>query len=416
MKKNKSKLRGFVFDQKNKNIANLFRKYRSLNKDLSHFCSNDDICTPLECVQKMIEYVPKKFWLKKGVKVLDPCCGNGNFGALLQFLIPKKQIYFNDINKKRIKICKEILRPVNISSKNYFDINDKFDLVIGNPPYSGGGNKNKSLSNHFIEHSIDLLKKDGFLCFITPNNWMSYSKNNSTLKKLLTNGSFLTIDNDCKKYFPSVGSSFSIFVWQKGKFNNKTVIVNNYLIKDIQTVKFNMNIKFIPLYCSQTILDLANLCIQNKENDIIHYRCDLHNFTKSKLLNDYEINKFKYRTIHTARQTRWACIKQDIYDKFNIIIPLSTYFLPWIDTKQNVTQSVAYISCSNMNDAKEKIKILKNSLFRILIHLTRYGNFNNLCVLKHLNFNYKHAFTDKQLNIIKALNDKIRNIYEQKEE
>ncbi len=422
MKKNKSKLHDFIFSEKNKNIANLFNKYESLNEDLSHFCSNDDICTPLECVQKMlecvqkmIEYIPEKFWQKEGIKVLDPCCGNGNFGALMQFLIPMKQIYFNDINKTRIKNCKDILKPINIWSKNFFDIDDKFDLIIGNPPYFGGGNKNKSLSNHFIEHSIDLLKKGGFLCFITPNNWMSYSKSNTTLKKMLSSGSFLVIDNECKKFFSSVGSSFSIFVWQKGKFNKKTLIINNYLIKDTQEVRLDKKMKFIPLYCSQTILDIVNLCIQDEENNIIKYRCDLHNFTKSKLLNNYEISKFKYRTIHTARQTRWACIKQDIYDKFNIIIPLSTYFIPWIDTKQNVTQSVAYISCQNMEEAKKKIKILQSVLFRILIHLTRYGNFNNLCILKHLNFNYKHTFFNEQLSIIKSLNDKIKNIYEQKE-
>ncbi|MGL4951342.1 MAG: Eco57I restriction-modification methylase domain-containing protein, partial [Mycoplasma sp.] len=72
--------------------------------------------------------------------------------------------------------------------------------------------KNKSISNTFIEKSIELLKENGFLCFITPNNWMSYNNNNTTLKRLLNEGNFIMIDNDCKKYFGGVGSSFTILI------------------------------------------------------------------------------------------------------------------------------------------------------------------------------------------------------------
>ena len=37
----------------------------------------------------------------------------------------------------------------------------------------------------YIEKSIDMLKDGGFLCYVTPNNWMTYNSNNTTLKKLL---------------------------------------------------------------------------------------------------------------------------------------------------------------------------------------------------------------------------------------
>ncbi len=40
----------------------LFEFYNNLNKDLSNHKSNDDICTPMECVKTMIDYIPKELW------------------------------------------------------------------------------------------------------------------------------------------------------------------------------------------------------------------------------------------------------------------------------------------------------------------------------------------------------------------
>ena len=268
---------------------------------------------------------------------------------------------------------------------------------MANPPYSGGGNKNRSLSNAFIEHSIDLLNDGGYLCFVTPNNWMTYNNNNTTLKKLLNEGSFLVIDNDVKKYFKGVGSSFTIFIWQKGVFTNKTYVVNNYLKKDIQKdVKIYKDLKFIPLYISQEVLDIIKKSVGEEENHRFFYRCDLHNFTQKKYLSDIQDEDFKYKTIHTARKTRYASKKQDIYDKWNIIIPLSTYYIPQVMNKVNVTQSVGYISFDSEKEADDYLNVIEKPWNKLIVHLTRYGNFNNIMVLKHLNFDKNIEFTQEE--------------------
>ena len=82
---------------------------------------------------------------------------------------------------------------------------------------------------------------------------MTYNSNNETLKDLLSQGHFVVIDNDAKKYFPTVGSSFTIFVWQKNLDDSKTLVKNNYLHKDEQLVSIPKDLKFIPLYLSQEI-------------------------------------------------------------------------------------------------------------------------------------------------------------------
>lgn len=388
----------FIENMTNKD---LFKYYDKLNDDMSHATSRDDICTPMLIVQKMINYIPIELWNRKQIKILDPCCGNGNFGAYCQTKTNPNNIWYNDLNPKRLENCIMLINPLHINKEDYFNMtgefDSKYDLIMANPPYSGGGNKNRSLSNKFIEESILRLKNNGYLCFITPNNWMTYNNNNTTLKKLLTMGSFITIDNTAKKSFPSIGSSFTIFVWQKNVFKNRTTVYNNYLITDIQkNIKIPKTLKFLPLYISQNIINIIVKSTQTNENNF-KYRCDLHNFTQKALLSDYKDNKFIYETIHTPRKTRYALKKQDIYDKWLIIVPLTTYYIPYIRHNVNTTQSVGYFAFDSKENANKYMMHITSNIYKLIVHLTRYGNFNNIKVLKHLRFDENIELNENEI-------------------
>lgn len=386
--------------------------YNNLNNDESHYNSNDDICTPMSCVKLMIDYLPDELWQREDLKILEPCAGNGNFGAYCKFKTSINNIWFNELNIKRLENCKKLLKPKHIRHDDFFKLDGEwgtdFDLIMANPPYSGGGNKNQSLSNKFIEKSIDMLKDGGYLCYVTPNNWMTYNSNNTTLKKLLKEGSFLVIDNDVKKYFTGIGSSFTIIIWQKNVFNNKTYVVNSFLKKDIQNdIIIPNNLKFIPLYISQTVINIIPKIVSNKRNTF-DYRCDLHNFTQRALLSDNKDNIFKYRTIHTMRKTRYSIKKQDIYDKWLIIVPLSTYYIPVIEHNVNTTQSVGYIPFETKKEAEIYLTKITKPEYKLIIHLTRYGNFNNIMVLRHLKFDKDIKFNKKEIAEINLLNELIK--------
>ena len=396
----------------NYSLEKTLEYYDKLNNDESHYNSNDDVCTPMNCVKIMIDYLPDDLWNKKNLKILEPCAGNGNFGAYCKFKTNIDNIWFNELNIKRFENCKKLLKPKNIRHDDFFNLDNEwandFDLIVANPPYSGGGNKNQSLSNKFIEKSIDMLKDGGFLCYVTPNNWMTYNSNNTTLKKLLNEGSFLVIDNDVKKYFSGIGSSFTIIIWQKSVFDNKTLVINSFLKKDIQeNVSIPNNLKFIPLYISQTVINIISKVVGDTRNTF-DYRCDLHNFTQKDLLSDNQDEIFKYRTIHTMRKTRYAKKKQDIYDKWIIIVPLSTYYIPVIEHNVNTTQSVGYIPFDSKEEADNYLKNIIKPEYKLLIHLTRYGNFNNIMVLGHLKFDKSIKFTKEEEKEIKMLTDLIK--------
>lgn len=394
---------------RNKPIEEIFQVYNHLNDDISHFSSRDDICTPMECVKQMVDYIPAELWFRQSIRVLDACCGNGNFGAYCALKTDINNIWFNDINLQRLQNCRQLLSPTHMLQTDILSMIDfnSWDLIISNPPYSGGGNKNKSLSNLIIRHCISLLKEDGYLCFVTPNNWMTYNSSNDTLHDLLTQGHFVVIDNDAKKYFPSVGSSFTIFVWQKNHKEEKTRVINSFLLKDEQSVHIPSTLKFIPLYISQDIISIIEKAVLPTRN-LFDYRCDLHNFTQKEKLRDYQDETFCYETIHTVRKMRFSCMKQDIYDKWTIIVPLSTYYVPFIRHHVNVTQSVGYLSFDTLEEAQKELALLQQPWVKLLVHITRYGNFNNIMVLRHLDFNGKMNFTHRELNTIETLTKLIK--------
>ena len=53
---------------------------------------------------------------------------------------------------------------------------EKFDIVLGNPPFNFGGikcnTKNETIWNKFVEKSFEWLKPNEFLLFITPLSWL----------------------------------------------------------------------------------------------------------------------------------------------------------------------------------------------------------------------------------------------------
>ncbi len=88
-----------------------------------------------------------------------------------------------------------------------FGISDGFDLVIGNPPYISAVNMTRTYKNYrntikkyyevckgswdlyipFIDRSMDILNKNGSLCFITPNKWINTDYGEKIRAKYLLN-------------------------------------------------------------------------------------------------------------------------------------------------------------------------------------------------------------------------------------
>ena len=112
--------------------------FNKLNEDPSHFESNDDICTSMECVDTMVGYIPDELWNRDNLKVIDVCCGNGNFGVGCMSKTSINNIWFNELSPVRFENCKKLLNPAHITNEDALTITSygEWDLSIANPPYS----------------------------------------------------------------------------------------------------------------------------------------------------------------------------------------------------------------------------------------------------------------------------------------
>ena len=108
-------------------------------------------------------------------------------------------IFMVEIQKSNCQELKQIFgNNANIINKNYLEYSEKFDFIIGNPPYNSHGfkkvpsnnkfskiNDGKTIWIDFVKHSVDLLNPMGYLLFITPSIWLKPDKAN--IYSLLTN-------------------------------------------------------------------------------------------------------------------------------------------------------------------------------------------------------------------------------------
>jgi hypothetical protein len=145
-----------------------------------------------------------------------------------------------------------------------FGVTDGFDIVIGNPPYVFARNSkfkgisatdktyyytNYTLSEYqinlyplFIEKGTKLLTDDGYLCLITPNNWLTLNTNQK-LRRFILDKSNITILNFYKHVFKSANVDSLILLFQnsiskKGKMRLAEWRKNYTLIGEIEKDKF----------------------------------------------------------------------------------------------------------------------------------------------------------------------------------
>lgn len=346
----------------------------------------------MRCVEEMVESVPKSLWRRPNLKVLDSCCGNGNFHAFIQTKTALENLYFNEINQTRIRnVMREFGEGINLTEQDFLTFSDQeeYDLVVSNPPYAKISNgkrasKNHNLSRAFIEKSIRITKKGGYILFIAPDNWMSFSDRN-ILPGMMSQYQFHHLNiHGAKKYFPGVGSSFTWFLMQKVPNEKPFKVQNHYKIQDTVQVKLDKGVSFIPLYYSDAVRTLINKTIySNHPKYAVETTSDLHRTTKKTLLSSTMDSQHQHRLIHTPKQTVWSSRPHKFQQGWKVFISLSDKYGTFVDDC-GMTQSVAFIRCKTKQEAMRIKKELDSPVYRCINNLTRYGNFNNVRVLQHL--------------------------------
>lgn len=161
--------------------------------------------TNTELVKTIGELISNHFNLNDNSKILEPSVGTGNF----IHAIPEKfhkNINSFEINDVTAAIAKLRFPQVTVNLRNFESEfmgengkkiqlpseENKYDIVIGNPPYGkhrgfykglGEESKISRYEDYFIKRSLDVTKENGLIAMVLPSSWIKRQKelNNAEL-------------------------------------------------------------------------------------------------------------------------------------------------------------------------------------------------------------------------------------------
>lgn len=138
--------------------------------------------TPPELVKFMVSYVKDRV---KPEVTLEPCIGDGRFVRALSSLC--KRVKAIEISEEKIKMIKSKQKwdtKIDFECTDFiqyaFNHDDKYDLVIGNPPYIS----KKNISDKQRKISIAILETFGLNTSLFQNLWVSFILASLKLLKL----------------------------------------------------------------------------------------------------------------------------------------------------------------------------------------------------------------------------------------
>lgn len=164
----------------------------------------DFYATPIYVINNLLNHMNLN---KYGEKVLEPSAGNGNICKTIKKYYPDKKVTAIEIRPEEMKNLIQCSDEVIIDDYLQRNINNKYNIIIGNPPYSR--------AMEFVNKSLDLLEEDGILILLlrtafleSQSRYEFWQKNPpSRLYTLSKRPSFTGKGTDA--------TSYSWFMWDK---------------------------------------------------------------------------------------------------------------------------------------------------------------------------------------------------------
>ena len=427
----------FIKDEK---VLSIIKKRLSVREEEKNLYG--EVFTPIELICDMFNKLPKNVWMNPNLKWLDPAGGIGNFSVVayyklfetLKTKIPnstkrskhiiENMLYMVELNPVNIRVCKKIFKMIDnkaipniakndfLKFKGFKDV-DKFDVIMGNPPYQKkvGSNKSYTIWHIFVIDSIEkFLNKNGYLVFVHPNGWRDIKGFYRKVYDLIIERELMSLTmRDYKTGAQTFGGSWTNFDYYC--LRNKLSTKNKTKINDIDHKEFNMDLNdydFIPSGKFDVFEKLKGKKGKHELVDIIYsssaYETRGKPISKHPISNKKDNVNYKYHIINTITKKKGPSFIYSNEKDPNIFIPkviwsngIGTY--PIIDSKgeYGLTQFSYGIS-----DEPKNLKYIKEAMeHKDFIELNKYlmgqkNKYNYKIIGTFKKDFYKHFLSNKK--------------------
>jgi len=219
--------------------------------DINYRKSLGQYFTPKSIREMLLEKLPKM----ENPKILDPSCGTGEFLVTAKEYFKNPELYGWDIDKKLVDTSRSLVPEARLDKTDSLlnEDYDKYDFVIGNPPYyefkapekirrkfGSIMNGRTNIFSLFVYQGLNWLKDGGYLAYVIPpsmnNGAYFYKLRNYIIHN--ANIEYLHILRD-PKIFHGALQSIMLLVLKKGK--NK----GDYLFKKNGVLIFSEGAKYL---------------------------------------------------------------------------------------------------------------------------------------------------------------------------
>lgn len=432
---------------------------------------NAEIPTSKGCVDYGLNWINDE-WFTKPKKVGEITCGKGNFvlGLFEKFykglqdyepdplkrciLIIQECIYFADIEWSNVFITRSLLISIAVDMMpkdtdwdilidlyeikcneyvgNTLELNckdvwgiDHFDAFVGNPPYQERNKNGKSkhgksnLWTKFIEYSFKNLKPNGLLLYITPSSWMGGTVGcyKNMIKKQIVN---LNV-NECKKYFPKIGSTFSYYLIENKDIYKSTKVICKYDDKIYKNeIMLSKEIKILPQLLTREMISIMNkVCIWSQDKlfirkDILSDNTTWRSENVSSEKNDICKYPFlAYIQTDGNKDIQYCKNKMVTQDYKKVMLFRHGYLNPTYDDGENgVGNNIHYAKVENKNEGERLLGLFKSDLYNFIFSICKTSQFTNGRVMNWL---YRKNPIYEDINsYFKLTNEEIAFIHENK--
>lgn len=413
-----SKMNSFV-----NGCADKFEHIKDVIKIINQFVKDGEVerkkygevMTPITLVREMLDTLPKEVWSNPNLKWLDPANGAGTFPFVVVYKLmvglkdwqPNVELRYKHIVENMIYTCELQSRNVflwlcGIDPKDEYTTNtywgsfldegfdfhmknvwsvEKFDIVIGNPPYQemdGGAKASaKPIYNLFTEKSILFSNK---ILFITPSRWFAGGKGLDTFRRMMMSSNKIKIINHFNDASLIFGKSVDItggvsyFLYDRNY--NGDCLLNDSTI-DMKKYDIILNPKNYSIIDKVSIIEsISTICMGRGDNTFGIQTNDIR--VKSERLDNNHIRCFVSKNKGFEKWININDVKNHInLNTYKVITAESNGEYPrfgnkFIGSPTDVCSgSYIWFSVNNLKEAESLISYLNCKITNYLLSLRK---------------------------------------------